>query len=212
MLMDKNGIIALSGFDGIAGGYEALYRAGIKVASYMSSDLLMLEQKNGKLKPNPAVLIARANHPDIIELGDIRNIDARFLNGKLDLLLGGSPCQTFSSAGPRTGFDGSSGLLLDWIRIKNEANPTYWLLENVEMKKEWEDIISNLLGVPAIHINSSLVSGQNRPRTYWTNIPYTPITDKEIMLSDQVLGAKCGTNKHGKLVPNISELLGVEGN
>jgi DNA (cytosine-5)-methyltransferase 3A len=200
----NKGINVFSGFDGISCCHIGLDRAGIKVASYRASELLMIpKDKKGKLKPNPAVRITQYNYPNTIQLGDIRLIDGNPLRGKIQLLVAGSPCQTFSNAGQRTGFDGSSGLLLDWIRIKNECQPEFWLLENVEMKKEWEDIISNLLGVPAIHINSSLVSGQNRPRTYWTNIPYTPIIDKCILLGDDVLGAVCGTNKHGKSIgPN----------
>jgi site-specific DNA-cytosine methylase len=208
----KKGINVFSGFDGISCCHIGLERAGVEVASYRASELLMIpKDKKANLKPNPAVLITQYNYPDTIQLGDIRNIDGTPLKGKIQLMVAGSPCQTFSNAGLRTGFDGSSGLLLDWVRLKNQIQPEFFLLENVEMKKEWEDIISDLLGVPAIHINSSLVSSQNRARVYWTDIPYTPIEDKGIMLSDQVLGAICGTNKHGKLVPEHLRVPGHEG-
>jgi site-specific DNA-cytosine methylase len=192
----NNGINVFSGFDGISGCHLGLDRASIRVASYRSSELLVI---NGK--PNPAVLITQYNYPDTIQLDDIRNINGYLLRGLIDLFVGGSPCQSFSNAGSRDGFNGKSGLFWEWVRLWKEIQPEYWLLENVEMKKEWEDIISDTLGVPAIHINSSLVSGQNRPRVYWTNIPYTPIEDRHIMLSDVILGAKCGTNKHGRRIP-----------
>jgi len=131
--------------------------------------------------------------------------------GKIQIAFAGSPCQSFSGAGPRNGFDGKSGLFWEQERLWKEIQPEYWLLENVEMKKEWEDVISDTLGVPVIHINSDLVSGQNRPRIYLTNIPYTPIKDKGIMLSDVVLGAKCGTNTHGKLIPEYLRVRNSKG-
>jgi site-specific DNA-cytosine methylase len=194
--MKNNGINVFSGFDGISCCHIGLARAGIIVKSYMASELLLINKKH-----NPSIRITQANYPDTIQLGDIRLIDGRPLKGRIDLFAGGSPCQSFSNAGLRNGFNGKSGLFWEWVRLWKEIDPTFWILENVEMKKEWEDIITNILGVPAIHINSSLVSGQNRPRVYWTNIPYTPIVDKGILLGDQVLGAICGTNKHGKLIP-----------
>jgi len=205
----NNEINVFSGFDGISCGHIALDRADIIVASYRSSELLTIPKgKKGKIKPNPAVCITQYNYPDTIQLGDIRLIDGTPLRGKIQLLLIGSPCQSFSRAGNWDGFDGKSGLLWEGIRLKNEIQPEYWLFENVEMKKEWEDIISNELGVPAIHINSSLVSAQNRPRVYWTNIPYTPIIDKEIMLGDVIPGAICGTNTHGRKIPEHFRALG----
>jgi DNA (cytosine-5)-methyltransferase 3A len=206
-----NGINVFSGFDGISCCHIGLDRAGVDVASYRASELIYLESKKGKLRLNPSVRITQANYPDTIQLGDIRLIDGRPLKGLINLFVGGSPCQSFSNAGSRSGFDGKSGLFWEWIRLKNEIQPEFWLLENVEMKKEWEDVISNTLGVPAIHINSSVTSAQSRPRVYWTNIPYTPIEDKQIMLSDVVLGAVCGTNKHGKLVPEHLRVVNSKG-
>lgn len=194
----NNGINVFSGFDGISCCHIGLDRAGVAVASYRASELIYLESKKGKIRPNPSVCITQANYPKTIQLDDIRLIDGRPLRGKIDLFVGGSPCQTFSKAGNHTGFDGKSGLFWEWVRLWKEINPTYWLLENVEMRKEWEDLITKVLGVPAIHINSSVVSGQSRPRVYWTNIPYTPIEDKGILLGDVVLGAVCGAGRHGK--------------
>ena len=199
----NKGINVFSVFDGMSCCHLAVDKAGIMVESYRSSELLMLEGKNGKLRPNPAVLITQYNYPKTIQLGDIRNINGRLYRGLIQLYVGGSPCQSFSNAGTRSGFDGKSGLFWEWVRLWKEIQPEFWLLENVEMKKEYEDVISETLGVFPYHINSDLVSGQNRPRVYWTNIPYTPIEDKEIMLGDVVLGAICGTNTHGEPIgPN----------
>ena len=90
---------------------------------------------------------------------------------KIDLLFGGSPCQSFSRVGDGSGFDGKSKLFWEYVRVLKEVNPTYFLLENVMMKKEWENVITEHLGVKPIAINSRLVSAQNRPRLFWTNIP-----------------------------------------
>ncbi len=90
----------------------------------------------------------------------------------IDILIGGSPCQSFSFSGKQLNFNDPRGkLFFEYLRLKNETNPTYWLLENVQMKKEYQDVISSQLGVQPITINSSLVSAQNRIRNYWTNIP-----------------------------------------
>lgn len=188
--------VVFSGFDGISCGHVALDRSGIIVESYMASELLKI---NGK--DNPSVIITQHNYPETIQLGDICKIDGYSLRGIVNLMLSGSPCQSFSNAGGRDGFDGKSGLFWEFVRLKNEINPEYWLLENVVMKKEWQRIISDALGVEPIFINSSIISAQNRPRLYWTNIPYTPIEDHGILLGDVILGAITGASKHGKLNP-----------
>jgi len=89
-------------------------------------------------------------------------------------------------------------LFFEWLRLKDEIQPEYWILENVLMSKQWQDLISGFLGVQPIYINSKVASGQSRPRLYWTNIPYTPIEDKGIVLGDVVLGAITGASTHGK--------------
>lgn len=95
--------------------------------------------------------------------------------GKIDLLCGGSPCQGFSFAGKQLAFDDPrSKLFFEFVRLKNECNPTYFMLENVKMKKEFELIISKYMGVAPIEINSALLSAQNRVRLYWTNIANEP--------------------------------------
>lgn len=106
----------------------------------------------------------------------------------IDLLLGGSPCQGFSFAGKQLNFfDPRSKLFFDFVKALEVLKPKYFLLENVKMKKEYEDVITQHLGVKPIEINSALVSAQNRKRLYWTNIPgVTQPEDKGIILKDIV--------------------------
>lgn len=174
------GIIVLSLFDGISCGRIALERAGIKVDKYYASEI----DKN-------AIQISKNNYKDIIQLGDINDIDENIIKsiGKIDLVLGGSPCQGFSRAGKGLNFEDSrSKLFFNFVNVLNTVkkhNPNVkFLLENVQMKKEWVEVINNYMGVEAININSKLVSAQNRPRLYWTNINFKPIQDKNINLAD----------------------------
>jgi DNA (cytosine-5)-methyltransferase 3A len=123
--------------------------------------------------------VSEKNYPDIIRLGDVCSVDVKELP-RIDLLIGGSPCQGFSRAGKCLNFnDPRSKLFFEYVRILNDIrayNPDVkFLLENVAMKKEWEDIITYYLGVKPLKINSKLVSAQNRERVYWTNIPYAEL-------------------------------------
>ena len=165
----------LSLFDGIACGRLALERAGIKIDSYDAYEI----------EPN-AIKAATTNFPDIVEHGDVTKENFVKYKGKIDLVIGGSPCQGFSSAGKQLNFnDPRSKLFFEYVRVIKECQPKYFLLENVVMKKEWQDIISSYLGVEPIEINSSLVSAQNRRRLYWTNIPNVTLPeDKNIALED----------------------------
>lgn len=163
----------LSLFDGMSCGQIALNKIGLKYDNYFASEI-----------DKYAIQVTQKNYPNTIQLGSVIDIDTSKLP-KIDLLFGGSPCQSFSNAGNGKGFEGKSGLFWEYVRILNEVKPKYFLLENVIMKKEWEDIISNALGVKPIKINSSLVSAQNRPRLYWTNIPnVSQPNDKNITLKD----------------------------
>lgn len=163
----------LSLFDGISCARVALERAGIPVEIYYASEI---EQK--------PIEISLKNYPDIIQLGDVTKI-TKDMVGVIDLICGGSPCQSFSNAGNRAGFDGKSGLFWEFARLVKEIQPKYFLLENVKMKQEWQDIISDELGVQPIEINSNLVSGQNRKRLFWTNIPnIAQPKDRGIFLTD----------------------------
>lgn len=165
----------LSLFDGMSCGQIALERAGIKVNNYFASEI-----------DKYAIKVTKDNYPNTIQLGDVTNVKG----GNYNLLIGGSPCQGFSFAGKQLNFnDPRSALFFEYVRILNETrlvNPNVkFLLENVVMKKEYQDVISNLLGVEPIMINSSLVSAQNRKRLYWTNIPNITIPeDKGIFLKD----------------------------
>jgi site-specific DNA-cytosine methylase len=150
----------LSLFDGMSCGQIALERAGIKVDNYFASEI-----------DKYTIKVTQANYPNTIQLGDIANLATMELP-KIDLLIGGSPCQGFSFAGKQLNFnDPRSKLFFEYIAILKYLNPRYFLLENVKMKQEYQDIISRCLGVEPVEINSSLVSAQNRKRLYWTNIP-----------------------------------------
>lgn len=165
----------LSLFDGISCGRVALERAGIPVETYYASEI-----------DKYAIQIAQKNYPDTIQIGDVTQIDFTKFAGQVDLVIGGSPCQGFSFAGKQLNFDDPrSKLFFEFVRAIREIKPKYFLLENVRMKKEYQDIITEQLGVKPIEINSALVSAQNRVRLYWTNIPQTELlTDRHIYLSD----------------------------
>lgn len=165
----------LSLFDGICCGHLALERAGIKIDSYDAYEI----EKN-------AIKATETNFPDVVQHGDVTKEDFTKYQGKVDLIIGRSPCQGFSSSGKQLNFnDPRSKLFFEYVRAIKECQPKYFLLENVVMKKEWQDIISSYLGVEPIEINSSLVSAQNRRRLYWTNIPNVTLPeDKNITLED----------------------------
>lgn len=131
-----------------------------------------------------AMQIAKKNYPDIIHIGNV--IDVKWEDYKdIDLLIWGSPCQSFSIAGRQEWFEWKSWLFYEYLRILKEVKPKYFLLENVKMKKEFQDVISKELWCEPIEINSSLVSAQSRKRLYWTNIPWIEQPkDKCIMLKD----------------------------
>ena len=161
-------------FDGMSCGRLALDRAGIKVDKYYASEI-----------DKYAIQVSQKNYPDTIQLGDIKNWNNWKLP-KIDLILGGSPCQGFSMAGQHLNFeDERSKLFFEFVKCIKHFKPRYFLLENVKMKKEFQDIISDLLGVQPIEINSALLSAQSRKRLYWTNIPdVTQPKDKNIYLKD----------------------------
>ena len=162
----------LSLFDGMSCGMIALDRLGIKVDNYYASEI-----------DKYAMQVSAANYPEIIQVGDITKLDLSTLP-KIDLVMGGSPCQGFSFAGKQLAFDDPrSALFFEFVKCVEVLKPKYFLLENVKMKKEYLDIISEYMGVEPILINSSLVSAQSRQRYYWTNIPNVEQPkDKNIML------------------------------
>jgi DNA (cytosine-5)-methyltransferase 3A len=175
----------LSLFDGMSCGQIALNELGIGYDNYYASEIDV-----------PAMSVTKKNFPNTIHLGDVRSVNGKDLP-RIDLLIGGSPCQSFSFAGKRKGmstkgeveiltlnhylelkseqyeFEGQSYLFWEYMRVLNELrekNPeVYFFLENVEMGDKWERVLSRAIGVNGIHINSSLLSAQNRERIYWLN-------------------------------------------
>lgn len=164
----------LSLFDGMGCGRIVLEKVGIKVDAYFASEI-----------DKYAMQVSSHRYPDTIYVGSVIDLKGEDLP-KIDLLIGGSPCQGFSFAGKQLNFDDPrSALFFEYVRLLEECKPKYFLLENVKMKKEYQDVISKYLGVEPIQINSSLLSAQNRVRLYWTNIPgVTQPEDLGIVLED----------------------------
>ena len=169
-------VTVFSAFDGAGIGLLALKRAGIPVEKYYASEV-----------DKYAMSVAKKNHPEIVHVGDIKQCWARNFP-KIDLLIGGSPCQDLSIAkANRQGLKGArSGLFWHFVRLLRTMKPRYFLLENVaSMSKEDKAKITEMMGVEPILINSALVSAQQRKRLYWTNIPgITQPQDKGILLKD----------------------------
>lgn len=179
-------MVVLSLFDGMSCGQIALNRAGIYYSHYFASEI-----------DKYAISVTQHNYPQTIQLGDVSLVNIRFdgiysgdkkISDKIpDLLIGGSPCQGFSFAGLQLNFDDPRSILFfEYVRIfkdirKYKPNALF-LLENVKMKKEYQDVISERMGVEPVKINSALVSAQNRERLYWSNIPVSPLVDKGILL------------------------------
>ena len=199
----------LSIFDGMSCCQQALIRSNTKYDKYYASEI-----------DKPAIKVTQHNFPKTIQLGDVQLIDGHKLTN-IGLLTAGSPCTDFSVMGKKRGmvtnndfkitslsqylelkdsgfiFIGQSYLFWEFVRLLDEIEPRYFLLENVRMSNEWRDIISNVLRYDPILINSSLVSAQNRERYYWTNIPNVTIPkDKRITL-DQIIPGAVGSGKRG---------------
>ena len=190
-------INVLSLFDGMSCGQQALDRLGIQIENYYASEI-----------DKYAIQITQKNYPNTIQIGSVIDVKASQLP-KIDLLIGGSPCQNLSFAGKMNGlstkenieiytlehylelkeqgfqFDGQSYLFWEYMRLLKEVQPKYFLLENVVMSKKWKDIFSQAIGCQPILINSSLVSAATRKRLYWTNIPnISQPSDKGLYLRD----------------------------
>lgn len=182
------GINVLSLFDGMSCGQVALERIGVKVDRYFASEI-----------KKHAIKVTMNNYPNTIQIGDVTKVsykdgvlyteEGNYIVGKIDLLIGGSPCQDFSILKANgKGLEGDkSKLFYEYLRLLKEIKPKYFLLENVKMKKESEKQLNEYLGVEGLHINSSLVSYQNRPRIYWSNIPNITVPrDKGINFQDYI--------------------------
>lgn len=203
----------LSLCDGMSCGHIALDRAGIKVDEYFAAEIKEI-----------AIKVTKDNYPDTIHIGDVTKVSYKdgilytvsgnFNVGHIDLVIFGSPCQTFSVAMKkelRVGLEDKqkSGLFLECHRILKEVNPTWFLMENVgTMKDEDKDVITRLLGVEPLAINSSLVSAQLRRRYYWTNIPgITMPIKKNIKLKDIITSGYVEKEKARALVVSESRPL-----
>src|SRR3990167_2667034 len=165
----------LSLFDGISCARVALLKQNFKIEKYFASEI-----------DKYAVQVAQKNYPDTIQLGDVKEIGKKVVS-KIDLLIGGSPCQDLSIAKKnREGLKGSrSGLFYEYVRILKEIKPKYFLLENVaRMSEESKNIITETLGVQPVLFNASLVSAQDRPRLFWTNINFELPENMGIVLKD----------------------------
>jgi DNA (cytosine-5)-methyltransferase 1 len=169
----SEGINVLSLFDGISCGQVALNNAGIKVKNYFASEI-----------DRHAIKVTQSNYPSTKQIGDVTKVKGTDLPN-IDLLMGGSPCQGFSFSGKQLNFeDPRSKLFFEFVRLIKEVKPKYWLLENVVMKQEYQDVISQHLGVEPVKLNSALTSAQNRVRLYWANFDITEPTDQGIKLED----------------------------
>ncbi len=162
----------LSLFDGMSCGQIALRQLmllngfeNLRVDTYYASEI-----------DKYAIAQTQHNFPDTVQLGDVERWREWDIDWEhLDLVMGGSPCQGFSFAGKQLAFDDPRSRLffvfaeiLDYARAHNPK--VKFLLENVNMKKEYLRIISKRVGVVPVKINSALVSAQNRNRWYWTDI------------------------------------------
>lgn len=171
-------INVLSLFDGMSCGQIALEKAGVKIDKYFASEI-----------KDDGIKVTQHNYPNTIQLGSVTELKGETLP-QIDILIGGSPCQNLSMAmikEHRKGLEGDkSGLFYEYYRLFKETNPKYFLLENVGgMDKKDKEIITELLGVEPIKINSKLLSGQLRNRLYWTNVPNVKQPeDKGINLND----------------------------
>lgn len=193
----------LSLFDGMSGGQEALRQAGVEVTEYYACEIEPFAMK-----------VAKHNFPDMVHLGDVRELDIEEMKKKgIDILIGGSPCQSFSMAGKKKGmvgekegvsetveittledylkykeegfeFAGQSYLFWEYVRILRGLKPKYFLLENVKMSSKWEKILTAAMGVAPILLDGGDFSAQSRPRLFWTNIPLLEYEKSEVIISD----------------------------
>lgn len=189
----KKQINVLSLFDGISCGQQALKELKVNY-KYYASEIHV-----------PSIKVTQHNHPNTIQLGTVTRIRGDQLP-KIDLLMGGSPCQGFTFNGVQLNFnDPRSKLFFEFVRLLKELkkrNPKIkFLLENVRMRKQYEAVITKMLGVKPIEINSSLFSAQARPRLYWTNIPLEQLPEKDspLLLKHIVEKPFFETNKTIKL-------------
>lgn len=195
----------ISLFDGKACALYCLKQAGFKIKNYYASEI-----------DTHAIKIAKKNHPEIQHIGDVTKLDidntwykgrtciihengVKMIDGSIDLVIAGSPCQGFSNAGLGMNFeDPRSKLFWTFIHLLRQiqsGNPNVlFFLENVKMKKEWRDIISKELGVEPIHLDHSEFSPTDRQRLYWTNIHITKMPEKRNIIINDILQKEVSGN------------------
>ncbi|MGL5963773.1 MAG: DNA (cytosine-5-)-methyltransferase [Fusobacteriaceae bacterium] len=206
--MDRE-LVVLSLFDGISCGRLALEKAGLGVSLYFAAEI-----------KTTAIKVSKKNHSDIIQIGDITKISYRngtlftengdYNVGKIDVVIGGSPCQDFSQAHKkREGDEGvKSKLFYEYVRVLKEVNPTHFLLENVVMLKEHEEKVNSTLGIEPVVIDSKLFTGGLRKRQYWTNINFDRnIVDKNIELQSVLTSGYTDRKKARTLLESDSRPL-----
>jgi len=178
----------------------ALKEANIAVDTYIASEI-----------DKYALAVTEHRFPNTLQVGDVEKVDGKKFQD-IDLLIGGSPCTGFSIAGKQLNFaDDRSRLFFEFVRLLNEIKPKYFLLENVKMKQEYQDVISRFLGVQPIEINSAKLSAQNRRRLYWTNIPnIKQPEDMGLTLKDIIQDGMAGEKRVLKTVRNKRHLRGLE--
>jgi site-specific DNA-cytosine methylase len=217
-------LVVLSLFDGIAAGYESLKRARIPVRKYYGSEINLI-----------AMRVALHNHPDIIHVGSVCDLDPYDFR-HVDVVIGGSPCQNISRAGTVKGITTKSGIVIESLKqyeglkafnVEMNESALFWefirmykgiqkynpkvkfFLENVT-NKYWEDFISAVLGTRPIMINSALLTAQNRERNYWTNIPLSGLRNYRLTIGHYIPGAVTGAGVRGVLRKNWTPESGVK--
>lgn len=200
----------LSLFDGISCGRVALEKAGYHVSEYNASEI----------EPN-AIKITQNNYTETIQIGDVTKVDGNKFKG-IDLLIGGSPCQSLSIVQSKTrqNLDGKSKLFYEFVRVFEESKPRYFLFENVaSMNDESKQVISELLGCEPVYVNSNCFVAQDRPRLYWTNIPVeiSELSESSLCLNDilesnvdEKYFYNCGYDFHG-LDKSVCATLHIKG-
>ena len=170
--------VVASFFDGFSGTMFALDRLGIEPDEYHAFEI----------DPYPTA-VSRYNFPNIIRHGDARNW-TKLKGKKIDLLVAGFPCQSYSVAGLQKFQDDPRDMSKVLIQALKELDVDKVLIENVaSMPTQWRDYFTQTFKeiFPDISLyleNSAKSSPQSRNRYYWTNIIYNDIKDEGMVLND----------------------------
>lgn len=198
----------LSLFDGISCGQIAIKELGLRCDNYFASEI-----------NKDSISVCLDNFPNTIHVGDVTKLHFKdgvlsgefgeYEVGKIDILIGGSPCQGFSISGSQLNFDDPrSRLFFEYKRLLDEINPTFFFLENVKMKNEYRDIISEIMGVEPKLINSANYTPASRNRYYWTNIDVRELSEPNDLTLNDLLGYDPGVPEFDEIYPKIKEMVG----